>query len=220
MENPLADILEKQTSTFHRRLPFEEQCAWHIALKLGVNPRAVALAAQIALPTVSYLREAGSFRSGQLRYPKVAREYQALGHEAFVHKYLTAPIREQIAAAVHTVERNRRNPDMLPSGYNPRATGMLGRVEWTEAQSSTGRHTVFRIELHPNLGGYFWRDLKPFYEKPEIPYDRVPYEPACHLVGDPSRGPERGPNAKGFPTSKACFKHVKGQFNPKVEAGA
>ena len=103
---------------------------------------------------------------------------------------------------------------MNEKGYNPRANRYLGRSEWRE--TSIGMHAVFRIELHPDGAGYFWRNLKPFYDQPEIEPDKVGFHPACHLWGDPSRGPERGPGAKGFPTSELAYRHCKQAFDPKL----
>lgn len=215
--NPLADILERQTTKTGRKLSFDAQCSWFICLRLGVAPIVIARASGLALPTVCYLRMAGEHRSGQLRYPKVAHEYAALGHEAFVHKYLTPLIREQVEVAVEQVrqaESARAFDETLnDQGYSPRATRYCGRHEWPA--TSIGMHAIFRIELCPGRGGYMWRNLKPFYDQPEIAADQISYHPATQLAGDPSRGPEYGLEAKGFATSEACYRHLKKLFDPK-----
>jgi hypothetical protein len=215
--NPLADLLERQNVKPKHKLSIEDQCSYFATMKLGISPVVVAEATGLSLPTICHLRSAGSYRSGQLRYPAVAREYAQLGHENFIHRYLTAPIRERIAVALDSVNRRERG-QVNAKGFNPAANRYLGRHVWPE--TSSGYHIVFRIELHPDGGGYFWRNLKPRYEAPEVLADRVDYDPACQLLGDLARGPERGPEAKGFATSQACWKHVKNLFNPKVEAGA
>ena len=215
--NPLADLLERQNTKPKHKLSIEDQCSFFATMKLGISPVVVAECTGLSLPTVCHLRQAGEYRSGQLRYPAVAREYAQLGHENFIHRYLTAPIRERIAVAIDSVNRRER-ASLNAKGYNPAANRYAGRHAWPE--TSSGFHVIFRIELYPDGGGYFWRNLKPRYEEPEVLADRVNYDLACQINGDPSRGPERGPDARGFPTSEACWKHVKSLYNPKVEAGA
>src|SRR4029077_2031509 len=213
MENPFAKELELLNRPNYDHLSFDEQCAYYAALLLKVPQPAVAATADVSQATVSLLNSAGETKGGKIRYPKVAREYQTLGHEAFVHKYLTAPIRDRLSVAISQLTHARRNPDINEHGFNPRACRYLGRNEWPE--TSIGLHAIFRIELHPTLHGYFWRDLKPYQADPEVLADQVATHPGCFLRGDPSRGPERGPGAKGFPTSEACYRHVKRQMNPE-----
>lgn len=218
MENPLADLVESLESAMRKSLSFEEQCAFYIALKLGVKPPAIEIASGLSRHAISQLSRAGSFLGGQIRYPKVVREYETLGHENFIHKYLTPPIRERLAQAVDAYQRRERNPDLNAKGFNPLANKYLGRHEWLE--TSLGLHVVFFIELVPDRAGYLWRNLKPFQGLPEIVGDAISYDPAAQLNGDPSRGPERGADAKGFPTSKACFEFIKRLFNPTAKQQA
>jgi hypothetical protein len=215
MENPLAEMLKGLHSGKHRKLSFEEQCAFHIALKLGVPPLAVASAAGVSPIAVSHLARAGSYLGGEIRYRAVAREYETLGHENFIHRYLTPPIRERLAQAIDAYKRRKRNPDRNPKGFNPLANRYCGRHEWRE--TSLGLHSIFQIELVPDRQGYLWRNLKPFQGLAEIAGDQVSYDPAAQLNGDPSRGPERGPSALGFATSKDCFSHIKRRFNPTAK---
>jgi hypothetical protein len=215
MENPLADLVDDSENTINRKLSFEEQCAFYIALKLGVKPPAVEIATGLSRAAISQLNRAGQYLGGQIRYPKVVREYEKLGHEKFIHTYLTPPIRDRLAVAVDKYLRRERNPDLNAKGFNPLANRYCGRHEWRE--TSIGLHAVFQIELHPLGCGYFWRNLKPFQGLPEIPPDQISYDPAAALNGDTERGPERGPAAKGFPTSKACFLHVKRLFDPTAK---
>ena len=214
MENPFADVLKNLKQRNHRKLSFEEQCAFYAALKCAVPPLAVSRAAGVSPIAISHLARAGSFLGGQIRYPKVIREYETLGHDAFINRYLTPPLRERIDHAIDAFAKRKRDPDLNAKGYNPRANGNCGRYEWPE--TSIGLHAIFRIELYPDGAGYFWRNLKPFYDQAEIAPDQVGYHPACHLWGDPSRGPERGPGAKGFATSQLCFRHVKRLMNPSA----
>jgi hypothetical protein len=206
--NPLADILKLQTTRAHRKLSFEEQCGWYIALRLEIAPAVVSEASGLSVPTMSYLRMAGQLRSGQVRYPLVAREFEALGEEAFTKKYLTPLIRERLMGAIAVVNARKRDPDLNPQGYNPRASRYLGRHDWPE--TSIGMHAVFRIELHPELKGYFWRNLKPFQLELEVPEDQVNSNPACVIRGDPDREAGRW----GFATSEACYRAVKRRMNP------
>src|SRR4029077_10851618 len=207
MENPFARDLELLNRTNYGRLSFDEQCAYYAALRLNVPPVAVATTAGVSQSVVSLLGSAGENRGGQIRYPKVASEDAALGHEAFVHKYLTAPIRDQLSVAIANLNRVKRNPDINEHGFNPRACRYLGRNEWPE--TSTGMHAIFRIGLHPTRPGYFWRDLKPYQGDPEVPADQVATHPGCFMRGDPSRGPEPGPGAKGLQTTDSCYPHFK-----------
>ena len=193
--NPLADLLERQNVKPTRKLSISDQCGYFATMKLGISPVVVAEATGLALSTICHLRSAGENRSGQLRYPSVAREYAQLGHEIFVHRYLTAPIRERIAVAVDRVNRRER-ASVNSKGFNPAANRYLGRHVWPE--TSSGYHVIFRIELHPDGCGYFWRNLKPRYELPEVLADRVSYDLACQLNGDPSRGPENAACRQGL----------------------
>lgn len=212
MENPFAEQLKNLKITSHRKLSFDEQCAFYAGLKLSVPHLAVSIAANVSQLTVSHLARAGSFLGGQMRYPAVAREYGTLGHEAFVHRYLTPVMRDRLAVAIDAVKRRERNPALNSKGYNPLANRYCGRHEWPE--TSLGLHSVFAIELCPDRCGYLWRNLKPFQGLPTVAWDDAPSNPACQLMGDPSRGPEEGPNAKGFATSKDCFQHIRRRFNP------
>lgn len=210
-ENPLADLVERQSIKPKQKLSLADQCSYFATLKLGVSPAVVAEATGLTLQTVCNLRDAGEYRYGQLRYPKVANEYARLGHGEFIHRYINASIRDAIDAAVTRVNARERNP-LNSRGYNPAANRMVGRHEWVH--TSTGKHVIFRIELHHERGGYFWRDLKPYHEAPEVPSDQQGSHPGCQLHGDPERGPEEGPSALGFSRSNDCAKFVKRRFNP------
>ena len=104
----------------------------------------------------------------------MVREYETLGHEAFIHRYLTPLIRDRLAVAVDEYRRRERNPDLNGKGFNPLANKYCGRHEWRE--TSIGMHVVFLIELIPDRSGYLWRNLKPFQGLPEIAGDDDPLQ--------------------------------------------
>ena len=211
MENPFAEQLALLNRPDYGKLSFEEQCAYYAALKCKVPPAALAKAAGVAQSTISLLGSAGQERGGKMRYAKLAREYDSLGHEAFVHRYLTPVIRDRLIVEMDKLKHAARNPDINEYGFNPRANRYVDRHDWALSY----RRTVFRIELHPTRHGYFWRDLKPYSDLPEVTPEREPFD--CPLAGDPSRGPERGPDAKGYPTSELCYRACKRLFNPTGE---
>lgn len=215
MENPFAEKLALLNRPDYGKLSFGEQCAFYAALKCQVPPAAVAKAAGVAQSTISLLGSAGQARGGKMRYAKLAREYDSLGHDAFVHRYLNPAIRDRIMVAIDQIKHAARNPDINAAGFSPRANRYVGRHDWAATATSLNRRAVFRIELHPTLQGYFWRDLKPYSDQPETPPEREPFD--CPIVGDPSRGPERGPDAKGYPTSELCYRACKRLFNPTGE---
>jgi hypothetical protein len=216
-KNPLADLVETQICTYIQRAPFEELCAYYGALRSGVRNEVVARASNLSRPAVAQLRAAGRPRGGQLRYPKVAREYVALGHQAFVAKYVNAKIRDRLEVALKEwIADPKRISDQKPvRGVNPRAKAYAGRHEWPE--TSIGLHAIFMIEWDDDANaprrkpgeriqatpGWKWRNLKPRQDLPEIPRDQAP------LLGDPAR------EDRGFATSEDCFRWVRSDLNPK-----
>lgn len=208
MENPFAQKLADLDRPNYGKLTFEEQCGYFACLMLDVPPSAVAQVAGISQATTSLLSGAGQVRGGQLRYPKVGREYASLGREAFVHKYLTPIIRERIDQAIDAMRRRERNPDVNARGYNPRANRYAGkRYEWP--QTSIDLHAVFFIDLAHDRGGYFWFDLKPRQDLPEIPLNQAVAR------GDPDRERDAAGHEQGFATSEDCFRWVKNYLDPK-----
>lgn len=211
MENPLADMLEGLAIPDYGKLSFEEQCAYYIALlpyKLTTTgettrfpPAAVAQAAGVSQSTISLLSDAGQVRGGQLRYPRVAAEYAKLGHETFVHKYLTPIIRERLRVALDDWKRRKRNPDVNEHGYNPRANRYVGRHEWPK--TSIDLQAIFYIDLAHDRGGYLWFNLKPRQDLPEIPLNQAigQGDPAC--------------SNRGFATSEDAYRWVKAYLSPK-----
>jgi hypothetical protein len=158
MENPFAGHLKNKLPSGKNHLSFEELCGYYGALMCGVENEAVALAADLAQPTVAYLRVAGEFRGGQLRYPKVAREYQTLGHDAFVHKYITPAIKDRCLAARHNIERGLARPRQSNFAKR-RASGLVGR-HILKPRSKYDGTTAWTIEiLPPSPEGYYYLSL-------------------------------------------------------------
>jgi hypothetical protein len=213
MENPFAEMLKNSKIPDYGRLSFDEQCAYYVALlpyKVSTSneyvrfpPSVVASAAGVSQSTISLLSDAGKVRGGQLRYPKVAAEYAKLGHDAFVHKYLTPIIRERLAVALEAWKRRKRNPDLNDKGFNPRANRYVGRHDRLETSIDLPAH-FYITEPIPDRGGYFWRNLKPRHDLPEIPVSQAPLE------GDPAR------NGQGFATSQDAFRAALARLDPKL----
>ena len=199
MENPFADIVENQIRTFVSRLPFDELCGFYAALMDGVTNSIVAAASNLGEPTVSNLRHAGEARQGQMRYPKVAQTYRALGREAFIHKYVTPQIKDRLRVARDQVVNQRSIPKPL-NGVNPRASKYAGiRLI---ADPNDGMETYVEIA--------FDRGVKPGWKWREIP------PTADSLVergwrGDPQR------DWRGFPTSKDAYDLCRLRFAPTRE---
>jgi hypothetical protein len=197
MENPFAESLEGLNISNVRKLAFGEHCSAFAALKLQVPLEAVSKTFGVSLATVSYLRHAGEFRGGQLRYPAVAREYESLGHEAFVKKYITPPVREALTVAIDAFKRKVRNPDINDKGYNPRADGYVGH----HILKPRGEYATMTWEADINLftagerPGYFYRVGKPY--------------PQTKWCGNPER------DDGGFVTSTDAYRFARDYLTPK-----
>ena len=126
MENPIQDLVESQITITGPRMPFFDQCGWFAALACGVHNRAVAVASGLAPPTVAFLKQAGQHYGGQTRYPKVAAEYAALGHDAFVHRCLAPKIRDRLAVAIRQIELKQLEPK-TKDAIRPSAKAYQGR---------------------------------------------------------------------------------------------
>lgn len=126
MLNPFAEDLKKYPSPRSNHMSFEEACGYYGALLSGVQPAAIAIAANVAQPTVSYLKRAGDYVGGQIRYYRVSREYMLLGHDAFIQKYVTPIIRERCLTAMHNLERGLAKPK-TSTVPRPRKSGLVGR---------------------------------------------------------------------------------------------
>ena len=99
MDNPFSETVSKYVEDRKGKLSFEELCGYYAAMLCEVKDREIEVASGLSQPTVSNLRHAGEYRSGQLRYVRIAKEYALLGREAFIAKYATPSIRERVRLA-------------------------------------------------------------------------------------------------------------------------
>ena len=153
MLNPFADVLEHSEETTSNHLSFEDQCGYYGALKCGIKNNAVALAANIAQPTVSYLRAAGERRGGQIHYARVAREYANLGHDPFIHKYVTDRIRTRCLNARHDILHGLAKP-RASAFVKPRKSGLVGS-HILRPRSALSEET-WTIDIVQRPEGYFY----------------------------------------------------------------
>jgi hypothetical protein len=151
MFNPFADDIRNSIARGKNHQSFEDLCGYYGALMCGVENEAIALAADLSQPSVAYLRVAGEFRGGQLRYPKVAREYRMLGHDAFVAKYVTAALKERCLTARHNIEHGLAQARQS-NAVKPRASGLVGR----HILKPRGRPALVIEILPPLPEGYFY----------------------------------------------------------------
>ena len=159
MENPFADIVENQINTSNSRLPFAELCGFYAALADGVTNRIVAAASGLSEPAVASLRHAGEQYASQIRYPKVAREYRALGRQAFIHKYVTGELKDRLRVARHNVNIDRLAPKPR-DGVNPRASKYAG----TRLIVDPNDHMETTVEIAFDRGanpGWKWHEIPP-----------------------------------------------------------
>jgi hypothetical protein len=193
MENPFASIVENQTSLGHARLSHEELCGYFAALKEKVHPKVVAKASGLSISTVCSLRAAGTFHAGQLRYPRVAKEYEFLGRATFIHRYVTPVLIDKIRVAADQVNRAQFALMTEDGGVNPRATLYAGEHMIAE------RRILIFFDRDPEAPGWKWRDLT------ETPFREFPLET---VRGDTAR------QERGFPTSKAAFDYCRLRYAP------
>ena len=187
MENPIQDLVESQITITGPRMPFFDQCGWFAALACGVHNRAVAVASGLAPPTVAFLKQAGQHYGGQTRYPKVAAEYAALGHDAFVHRYLTPKIRDRLAVAINQIRRKQLEPK-TQDAIRPNAKAYQGRREITALDGSK-----WAVQIRFTPDGWFWAwALEP--GRGEIKPEHMRWQ------GDELR------QSRGFPTSRNAWR--------------
>ena len=90
------------------------------------------------------LQQLSDARRSRLRLPESEkpREYDSLGHDAFVHRYLNPVVRDRLMVEMDKLTHAARNPDINAAGFNPRANRYLGSPRlgsdfaWTAAPSS------------------------------------------------------------------------------------
>lgn len=202
MENPFADIVENQIERHATRLPFDEMCAFYSALCEGVIPAVVARASGLKPQTMASLRAAGTWHAGQMRYPKVAEEYRSLGREAFIHKYVTASIRDRLRIAADQVKRKKLEPP--PAGAsNPRANGYAGRQAIKDPLGGPPITVTIEFDRQtPGKPGWTWREYAGWPE-PKPGFDGAPV-----LRGDPRHQERR------FASSRDCLDFCRLRFCP------
>ena len=190
MENPFSQALENTIPTSKNHIPFPEACAYYGALRCGVPQAAIASIAGVAPVTVAYLNRAGEFRSGQKRYPKIAAEYDQLGHDAFIHTYLTPAIRASLLHAIELLNKGLL-PERKSNFARQRANGLVGfhvlkpRNQW-QVESA-------RIQIETIPQGYRW---------------------VLHALGSFEYAYEHAPKSEPFATSREAFNAAKTRFTP------
>ena len=190
MTNPFAEALKNHIPSTANHMTFEEQCGYYGALKSGVPRIVVAAAANIATPTVTYLARAGELVGGQIRYRKVATEYADLGHEPFIHKYVTPALRDRCLAALANYE-NGTLPERQQRAVRRSANGLVGihklkpRNEWQDESA--------RIEIAQKPEGYISILLN---------------------LGERAFEREHGERLGPFPTSRAAFMAARTKYTP------
>jgi hypothetical protein len=199
LENPFAEALADLNMPNYKKMTFDEQCGYYAAIRSDVPLQIVAKVGGFSPSVATYLNAAGERRGGQVRYPKVARMYAALGHEAFVHTYLTARLRQECLEAIADLKRERREKARKRAGIPANVMRYCRIYRWPKTE--LGQPVAFRIEPAPD--GYRWRNLKPFYDQPEWPPEKWPL-----LKAD---GDENG---ESFATPLDCFKYVKALYKP------
>lgn len=195
MTNPFEDILKTQTTGHPRKLSHEEACGYYAALRDGVTQPIVSAAAGLSQGAISHLAAAGERKGGQIRYPKVAAEYLALGREPFIHKYVTTIIRDRLRVAQDQV-RNRPPSAIETAGVNPRANKDRGRHAIKDPSGGPDTPIEIAFDYGPKPG-WKWR----------APSD----EAAQSWRGDP-RHEERG-----FATSADAKAFCQTRFGPSDE---
>jgi hypothetical protein len=159
----------------------------------------VSKVAKISSSVATYLKAAGQRRGLQIRYPKVAREYDRLGHEAFVHRYLTPRLRQDLIEAIAEKKRQHDAKRLKDQGIPANVMRYCKRYDWKKTE--LGMHAIFRIERHAD--GFWWRNLKPYQSDPEIPpedWNQI------KLRGDDDDKP--------FANPLDCFRYLKALYKP------
>jgi hypothetical protein len=193
-QNPLADIVGTPISRQRNsRLSFEELCGFYAAFAWDVELGVIVRASGLDRSTAAHLRNAGQFRSGQTRYPRVAAEFARLGKADFSTKYLTAPLKDRLRVA--KLEHDRAAAEPRSNRINFNADAYAGVHAFPN--SHFGPDT--KVEIVPDRGvrpGWTWRDLSPNRETDE-------------LRGDPRTEESR------FAKSKAALDFCRLRFMPK-----
>jgi hypothetical protein len=165
-QNPLADIAGLPISQQRNsRIPFEELCGLYAALQWDVPLGVIIRASELDKSSVYHLRGAGTFRSGQLRYPRVAQEFAKLGKADFSTKYLTAPLKDRLRVAHDEYRRNATMPRL--QRISPNASAFAG--VHTLKDPLGGPDQTFEIVFdRGERPGWTWRDRNPGAETDEL----------------------------------------------------
>lgn len=190
MTNPFAEALKTLIPSTSSHLTFEEQCGYYGALRSGVPNGAVAAAADIATVTASYLARAGELSGGQIRYRKVADEYSRLGHEAFVHRYVTARIRDRCLAEIENLNHGIK-PERQVRHAKRTANGLVG-VHLLKPRNPWQAETA-RVEVTETPEGY--RSI-------------------LLALGETTFKREHGERLGPFPTSRQAFLAARTKYTP------
>lgn len=199
MENPFADLVESQMARTNSRMLFGELCSFHAAMMCGMTNEPVAVATGLSLPTVSYLRHAGKHVGGQLRYPAVAKERRALGDEAFIRKYATPLVRQQLADALEQIRLKRTAPKP-PGAIRPNAKRHAGSHDVKTDWNGDWAFTV-RLSTEPPIGWLYGITLEP--GRGAIKPEHVQW------FGDSAR------DGRGFATSTEAYTAIMSMIAPK-----
>jgi hypothetical protein len=202
MENPLEKLFLNSEHPKKGKMTFSDACAFYAALQpyrvsstgelRKLPPAAVAQAAGVSQPAISNLAAAGNIVGGQTRYPKVALEYATLGHDAFVHKYLTPIIQEKLTVALDAYNRKKRDP--LKGKLNIRAASYEGRRE---------------LKPRSTYNPMTWTILIAWRSEPAIGWH---YQIQAPHRENTWRGAADG---RGFATSQAAFHAAREYLTPK-----
>lgn len=194
MLNPFSEALEDYPRTSSNHMSFEDACGYYGALVSGVQPAAISLAANVAQPTVSYLARAGEYVGGQIRYPRVAREYALLGHDAFIEKYVTPVLREHCVAAMRDLAAGVARPK-TSTRVQPRRSGLIGRhILKSRSDFAPTAHAIEILEPTPE--GYFYLALT--------------------KVGGGEHKPEHAPKYGPFKTAAAARRAARDYLTPEA----
>ncbi len=191
MENPFAEVLKTYIGRQAERLTTEEQCGYFAAIRMGVPLEAISLASGLGRSAASHLAAAGERRGGQIRYPKVASAYATLGHEPFVHRFLTPAIHQRCLTAIDQVNHGQKS-GRTARGANPRANRYAGKHIFPDY----GPKAPVTIQWSDDPTGWHWRS---------------PYDGDNELRGDPRN------QEQGFATSRDCYRFLKLRLDPTPE---
>jgi hypothetical protein len=215
MRNPIANIVARQYVVQRQsRIPFAELCGYYALLWWGAGITEVATASGLNRSSIAHLKAAGQFRGGQIRYPKVAAEFERLGIDAFSTTYLSAEIRNRYDVAVDRVRHQRTTAPKPFVGSNPRASKHEGVAVVRDPLGGPDIRFTVDYDHITRRPGWVWRDFAG-YPSPQPGFDGVPW-----LRGDPRRQEQRFySSTEAYEFCLLRFAPTKAQLNtPEYEA--